>query len=121
MHNTPMVFNTAQIFNEHELKIKLYKDMVYRFTENKIRMENDGSIYFVNQPFLYLPWSKRNTAFTDIEKQYIENNYINKAEGNLFYFLNSSMRWYSALKNVRQFYKVLSIEEILEAQREKEV
>lgn len=112
MTNIQPMLNTASVLDVNQLKIKLYKEMVYRFTENKVKQDNDGSVYFINEPYVYLPWSKRNKIFTDLEKRYIETNYINREIGNLFYFDNAQMRWYTVPKTIRHFYKALEIDTI---------
>lgn len=112
MNNIQPIINQVPALDINKLRIKLYKEMVFRFTENKIKQDSDGSIYFTNEPYLYLPWSKRNKTFTDLEKYYIEANFINKAEGNLFYF--EDMRWRTSCKSIRHFYKALEIDTIPE-------
>lgn len=79
-----------------ELANKLIEDMEYRFLNDKVRYADLENIYFTNEPGLYLPWSKRNKNFNNLEKKLIQKYFIDTD----FFFLKD-MRWYCTKNTVR--------------------
>lgn len=71
------------------VKSKLLSDIQERFLNDRLKFDSEvGTLYFTNSPGDFLPWSKRNMEFTELEKAIIKEKIIGDVV-----FLNN-MRWY---------------------------
>ena len=75
--------------NLEELRYKLLAAIDWKFEEDKVKFDAEHQkFYFMNIPGEFLPWSARNTEFSEVEKAIIKENVL----GDLVYMHN--MRYY---------------------------